>query len=156
MKDTQKVRAWRICGGISKTLENYKVWDVTVCTRVHQYGERREKQALPLKSHTLHCHWIEKSVISCVCIMNLNLEAISPCKRFHALLLIQKIPRSQQRKNMEIESWNSTFHLVSIYLHDLEQVPRTQVFQPEETEATIWTLQALEVTVKTHQQTNLH
>lgn len=88
--------------------------------------------------------------------MNLNLEAISPCERFHALLLIQKIPRSQQRKNMELESWNSTFHLVSIYLHDLEQVPRTQVFQPEETEATIWTLQALEVTVKTHQRTNLH
>lgn len=74
--------------------------------------------------------------------MNLNLEAIFPGETFHALLLMQKIPRSRQRKNMEIESRNVSFHLVRVYLPNLEQVLGTSFFNLQKQDTT-WTLQAL-------------
>lgn len=93
----------------------------------------REESPIPQKSHQLHYPWIEKSVI---CIMNLNLEAIFPREIFRTLLLIKKIPT---RKIMDPESWSSRFCLATVYLRDLGQVLRTQVFQLEKAQDTIWT-----------------
>lgn len=78
---------------------------VCVCTDTYaNKGKRIGKKGFSSsKSHNLCYHWIEKSVISCVCIMNLNLETNFPWVTFLALLLIQQIPRRQNERNRDTE-----------------------------------------------------
>lgn len=75
---------------------------------ITERGWKRKTFPPKKKSHNLCYHWIEKSVISCVRIMHLNLETIFPCVTFLALLLIYQIPRRQTEKEMEIETLSSS------------------------------------------------
>lgn len=130
VRNTWKVRAWRTCVGINKSLENYEVWDAQcacMCPDIWHKARERKRKPPPQTTYTaLPLDW---QVSHFLC-MHHEFKFGSNFSLWDISCLATNTENSQKPAKKEYGNRKQEFKFLfgRIYLYDLEQVPRTQYF----------------------------